>query len=165
MLWRALSRLEIFNQNVQWTWPKLCCSLGKGKTGTIYNASHQNILIFLKGALCFVISDSVLSFDLFIYELPYSHPIVMITYYAAQLGIALSVVDSYESHEVNKRVIQHQDLIQAVQHVHSFIKSHLMYSFASSVSSESDEKSRKEVNNNESDLHTNKQHLSIKKSQ
>jgi hypothetical protein len=89
----------------------------------------------------------------------------MITYYAAQLGIALSVVDSYESHEVNKRVIQHQDLINAVQHVHSFIKSHLIYSFASSVSSESDEKSSKEVNINELDLHTNKQHLCLKKSQ
>jgi len=87
----------------------------------------------------------------------------MITYYAAQLGIALSVVDSYESHEVNKRVIQHQDLIEAVQHAYSFIKSYLMNSFSSSLSSECDEKSRKEVNNNESELYTNKQHLSIKK--
>lgn len=28
MLWRAVSRLQIFNKNVEWTWTKLCCSLG-----------------------------------------------------------------------------------------------------------------------------------------
>ena len=102
MLWRAVSRLQIFNRDVEWTWTKLCCSLG---------------------ALCFVISDSVLSFDLFIYDVPYSHPIIMITYYAAQLGIALSVVDSYESHEVNHLVIQHSDLINGVRMVYKHIKS------------------------------------------
>jgi hypothetical protein len=50
MLWRAVSRLDIFNKNIEWTWPKMCCSLG---------------------ALCFVISDSALSFDLFIHRIPY----------------------------------------------------------------------------------------------
>jgi len=106
MLWRAVSRLQIFNKNIEWTWPKLCCSLG---------------------ALCFVISDSVLSFDLFIYDVPYSHPIIMLTYYGAQLGIALSVVNSYEKEEeeVNHMVIKHQDLINGCKNLYSYIKSQL----------------------------------------
>jgi hypothetical protein len=102
MLWRAVSRLQIFNQENEWTWTKLCCSLGAG---------------------FFVISDSVLSFDMFIYNIPYSHGIVMITYYAAQLGIALSVVDSYESHEINHLVIQHHDILNGVKSIYHTIKS------------------------------------------
>ena len=65
----------------------------------------------------------MLSFDLFIYELPYSSPIIMMTYYAAQLGIALSVVDSYESHEINNEVIQHEDIIKGAKSVYSHLKS------------------------------------------
>jgi hypothetical protein len=76
-----------------------------------------------KGALFFVVSDSILSFDLFIYEVPFSHPIIMITYYGAQLGIALSVVDSYENHEINHLVIQHHDLINGVQRIYNRFKS------------------------------------------
>jgi hypothetical protein len=103
MLWRALSRLQIFNREVEWTWTKLCCSLG---------------------ALCFVISDSVLSFDLFIYDVPYSHPIIMLTYYAAQLGIALSVVDSSDpkNKDVNHLVIQHSDLIKGIRTIYKQVK-------------------------------------------
>ena len=29
MLWRAISRLCIFNKEVEWTWTNLCCTLGK----------------------------------------------------------------------------------------------------------------------------------------
>lgn len=29
MLWRAVSRLQIFNKEVKWTWTRLCCSIGK----------------------------------------------------------------------------------------------------------------------------------------
>ncbi len=97
MLWRALSRLQVFSKDVDWTWPRLCCSLG---------------------ALFFVISDSVLSFNMFIVEVPYSHPIIMSTYYAAQLGIALSVVNSYDSHETNVEVIQHGHLVEGVKCVY-----------------------------------------------
>lgn len=102
MLWRAVSRLQIFNTKVEWTWTKFCCSLG---------------------ALFFVISDSILSIDLFIYDVPYSHPIIMLTYYAAQLGIALSVVDSNESHEVNHLVIQHGDLINGAKSIYKYVRS------------------------------------------
>ena len=83
------------------------------------------VFILFKGALCFVISDSILSFDMFIYDVPYSHPIIMLTYYAAQLGISLSVVDSYEprNHDVNHLVIQHSDLIRGVRTIYSQMKS------------------------------------------
>jgi uncharacterized membrane protein YhhN len=102
MLWRAVSRLQIFNKNLAWTWTKMCCSIG---------------------ALLFVISDSVLSFNLFIFTLPYSHQLVMSTYYAAQLGIALSMVDSHASNEVNAMVIQHGDLVKGVKLVVANLKS------------------------------------------
>jgi len=71
-----------------------------------------------------VISDSILSFDMFIYDVPYSHPIIMLTYYAAQLGIALSVVDSYEpqNNDVNHLVIQHSDLIRGVRSIYRHVK-------------------------------------------
>lgn len=106
MLWRATSRLQLFNKNIDWTWTRLCCSLG---------------------ALLFVISDSVISVDLFIMKVPYYHPIVMVTYYAAQLGIALSVVEinhlSSRDREVNKMVIQHGDLVNGVRRVYNYLKS------------------------------------------
>ena len=47
----------------------------------------------------------------------------MFTYYAAQLGIALSVVDSDVDHEVNKLVIQHNDLINGLRRVYYHLKS------------------------------------------
>jgi hypothetical protein len=101
MLWRAVSRLQLFNKDVQWTWTKMCCSIG---------------------ALLFVISDSALSFDLFVFKLPFSHPIVMSTYYAAQFGIALSMVDSSNSKEVNKLVLQRKDLMNGVRWIASHLK-------------------------------------------
>jgi hypothetical protein len=89
----------------------------------------------------------------------------MITYYAAQLGITLSVVDSYESHEVNKRVIQHQDLINAVQHGFSFVKTYFSCFFSSPLGFENGEKSRKQENTNEFDLHTIEQPFDVKQQQ
>lgn len=71
MAWRAVARVQLFDD--LWTWTKLCgCA----------------------GAIAFVISDTTLAFDRFVVPLPYAHPIIMLTYYAAQFGIALSVVDS-----------------------------------------------------------------------
>ena len=78
---------------------------------------------FFSGALLFVISDTVLSFDLFIHNLAYSHPVIMFTYYAAQLGITLSIVDSHHSHEVNHRVIKHHDLINGLGRVYKYLRS------------------------------------------
>lgn len=71
MAWRAVARVQLFDD--LWTWTKLCgCA----------------------GAIAFVVSDTILAFDRFVVPLPYAHPLVMLTYYAAQFGIALSVVDS-----------------------------------------------------------------------
>lgn len=71
MAWRAAARVRFFED--LWTWTKLCSCVG---------------------ALLFVISDSLIGFHLFYSPIPYSQVLIMSTYYAAQLGIALSVVDS-----------------------------------------------------------------------
>lgn len=82
MLWRATSRMPLAEE---WPWTKICSCLG---------------------AICFVISDMVIAIDKFRYPVPYSHPIIMTTYYAAQLGISLSVVDSqYETLMAKKKVV------------------------------------------------------------
>lgn len=71
MAWRAAARVQIFND--LWTWTKLCgCA----------------------GALCFMISDTTIALNKFVSPIPYAQVIIMVTYYAAQLGITLSVVDS-----------------------------------------------------------------------
>lgn len=77
MLWRAAARVRFFEE--LWTWTKLCSFVG--------------------GAL-FVISDSILGFDKFVSPIPYSQVLVMSTYYSAQLGIALSVVDIEEEKQL-----------------------------------------------------------------
>lgn len=46
------------------------------------------------GALLFTLSDSVLAWDAFVQSLPHARLVVMTTYYAAQLLIALSAVQS-----------------------------------------------------------------------
>lgn len=71
MAWRAVARVQIFDDLCSWT--KLCgCA----------------------GAICFAISDLTISVNMFMFTVPFAHQIIMLTYYAAQLGITLSVVDS-----------------------------------------------------------------------
>ncbi|XP_074660089.1 lysoplasmalogenase TMEM86A-like [Tubulanus polymorphus] len=72
MVWRAVSRVQLFDD--LWTWTKLC-SCG--------------------GAILFGISDMIIALDKFVIDIPLSQTIIMITYYGAQLGITLSVVDSH----------------------------------------------------------------------
>lgn len=43
------------------------------------------------GSLLFVISDTILSWNMFISDVPYSHVFIMTTYYAAQYCIATSI--------------------------------------------------------------------------
>ena len=79
MAWRAIARVQFFDD--LWTWSKLCgCA----------------------GALCFMVSDFVIAANKFRGPVPYSHPIIMVTYYAAQFGIALSVVDSQVDELIKK---------------------------------------------------------------
>jgi uncharacterized membrane protein YhhN len=71
MLWRAIARVQLFDD--LWTWTKLCGCVG---------------------AILFITSDTVIAIDKFHTKIPFAQNIIMITYYAAQLGITLSVVDS-----------------------------------------------------------------------
>ncbi|KAK3580896.1 hypothetical protein CHS0354_008181 [Potamilus streckersoni] len=71
MAWRGIARVQFFDE--LWTWTKLCSCVG---------------------AILFVISDTIIAINMFRFEIPYAHPLIMLTYYAAQFGIALSVVDS-----------------------------------------------------------------------
>ena len=69
MAWRALARLQFF-ENL-WTWTKMAACIG---------------------AIFFCISDFFLAKNMFRSAVQSSQSIVMTTYYTAQLGIALSVV-------------------------------------------------------------------------
>lgn len=73
MAWRAIARVQS-NQNL----PKVFCAVG---------------------AILFVISDSIIAFNLFYSPIQYSQVYVMITYYTAQLGIVLSILD----HEIKTK--------------------------------------------------------------
>ena len=51
----------------------------------------------LIGALLFIASDSYLAINKFVMPLPYSHEVIMLTYYSAQLLIALSILQYSDS--------------------------------------------------------------------
>ena len=67
------------------------------------------------GGILFATSDALLALDRFVTPLVHSQILVMTTYYAAQLLIALSVVDSHEDTEMNDCVIQETDIIKLIQ--------------------------------------------------
>ncbi|XP_076652485.1 lysoplasmalogenase TMEM86A [Halictus rubicundus] len=78
MAWRAISRVQFYRE--LWTWTKLCSCIG---------------------SICFLISDTLLGFHYFHTPLPYSQVSIMLTYYAAQLGIALSAVGSKNNNNIS----------------------------------------------------------------
>ncbi|CAK9826989.1 Lysoplasmalogenase-like protein TMEM86A [Anthophora retusa] len=86
MAWRAISRVQFYKE--LWTWTKLCSCIG---------------------SICFVISDTLLGFHYFHNPLPYSQVSIMLTYYAAQLGIALSAVGSKNSNNNNNNISSHKN--------------------------------------------------------
>lgn len=57
----------------------------------------------LIGALLFITSDSYLAVNKFVLPLPYSHEVIMFTYYSAQLLIALSI---YQYAEYRNKMLQ-----------------------------------------------------------
>ncbi|XP_066999139.2 lysoplasmalogenase TMEM86A isoform X2 [Anabrus simplex] len=75
MAWRATARVQFFED--LWTWTKLCSCAG---------------------GILFAVSDALIGFHHFHQPIPHSQALIMVTYYAAQLGIALSVVDSKASY-------------------------------------------------------------------
>lgn len=91
MVWRAIARVQFFDD--LWTWTKLCSCVG---------------------AVVFALSDSTIAINKFRFSVPFSHAIIMSTYYCAQLLIALSVVDSQTdrviaiSHQLNARKKQEE---------------------------------------------------------
>jgi len=70
-VWRAVARVQFFEE--LWTWTKLCSCAG---------------------GIMWAISDSLIGFHHFHHPIPYSQALIMVTYYAGQLGLSLSVVDS-----------------------------------------------------------------------
>ncbi|MGE7676332.1 lysoplasmalogenase [Lysinibacillus sp. NPDC094403] len=55
------------------------------------------------GALLFIASDSYLSINKFVMPLPFSHEVIMLTYYSAQILIALSIL---QYSEIRSKVLQ-----------------------------------------------------------
>ena len=55
------------------------------------------------GAILFIVSDSYLAVNKFVMPLPFSHEVIMLTYYCAQLLIALSIV---QYSEIRSKVVQ-----------------------------------------------------------
>ncbi|XP_063598990.1 lysoplasmalogenase TMEM86A-like [Penaeus indicus] len=89
MVWRAVARVQLFEE--LWTWTKLCSCVG---------------------GILFAVSDSFIGFNSFYCHVPHSQAIIMITYYAAQLGISLSVVDSKASYLDSLRDVKPQTDMQ-----------------------------------------------------
>ncbi|CAF2390269.1 unnamed protein product [Rotaria sp. Silwood2] len=98
MIWRAMARIK--TDNNEWTWTRFYSFLG---------------------GILFATSDTLLALDRFVTPLAHSQILVMTTYYAAQLLIALSVVDSHEDVEMNFCVIQETDIIKVIQEHGKFL--------------------------------------------
>lgn len=72
MLWRAVAQRQEPPRAASWSrWLSLCPCVG---------------------AMLFAVSDTLIGFHMFHNPIPYSQVLIMTTYYAAQLGMALSVV-------------------------------------------------------------------------
>lgn len=76
MGWRALAGLRLVG--AAWRWTELAAA---------------------SGALFFIVSDMILAVNKFCFPVPYSRALIMSTYYAAQMLIALSAVESREPAE------------------------------------------------------------------
>lgn len=77
MVWRAVARVS-----VESGWSQLCASAG---------------------GMLFAFSDTCIGVNAFYATIPYSQAVIMSTYYLAQLGISLSVVDSKAAYHAIKR--------------------------------------------------------------
>ncbi|KAM4554037.1 lysoplasmalogenase TMEM86A [Fundulus diaphanus] len=80
MGWRAIAGLQLAND--LWTWTKLSACLG---------------------AVLFIVSDLTIAVNKFCFPVPHSRAIIMATYYAAQMLIALSAVECQDAEVSLKR--------------------------------------------------------------
>jgi len=92
MIWRAMARIKIDNN--EWTWTRFYSAVG---------------------GILFAMSDALLALDRFLMPLDHSQILIMTTYYAAQLLIVLSVVDSHQDNEMNDCVIQETHIFKLIQ--------------------------------------------------
>lgn len=76
MGWRAMAGLRL--AGASWRWTELAAG---------------------GGALLFIVSDMAIALNKFCFPIPYSRALIMSTYYAAQMLIALSAVESREPAE------------------------------------------------------------------
>ncbi|TSK45862.1 Lysoplasmalogenase-like protein TMEM86A [Bagarius yarrelli] len=81
MGWRAIAGVQLAND--LWTWTKLSACLG---------------------AVLFMVSDLTIAVNKFCFPVPHSRAIIMATYYAAQMLIALSAVECQDADGARKRV-------------------------------------------------------------
>lgn len=79
MAWRAIAGVQLSND--LWTWTKLSACLG---------------------AVLFMVSDLTIAVNKFCFPVPYSRAIIMATYYAAQMLIALSAVECQDAEVARK---------------------------------------------------------------
>ncbi|MGE7838878.1 lysoplasmalogenase [Viridibacillus arvi] len=68
-----------------------------------WTAIQTNTKLAAFGALSFIFSDSILSINMFITDVPFSHALIMVSYYGAQLLFAISI--SYYS-VIRKKVLE-----------------------------------------------------------
>ncbi|XP_056348075.1 lysoplasmalogenase-like protein TMEM86A [Oenanthe melanoleuca] len=80
MGWRAVAGVQLCND--LWTWTKLSACVG---------------------AMLFMVSDLTIALNEFCFPVPYSRFIIMATYYAAQMLIALSAVETRDEEDFRKR--------------------------------------------------------------
>uniref|UniRef100_A0A8D0DP20 lysoplasmalogenase n=1 Tax=Salvator merianae TaxID=96440 RepID=A0A8D0DP20_SALMN len=80
MGWRAMAGVQLCND--LWTWTKLSACIG---------------------SVLFIVSDLTIAVNKFCFPVPYSRVIIMATYYAAQMLIALSAVESRDEEIYKKR--------------------------------------------------------------
>lgn len=80
MGWRAMAGVQLCND--LWTWTKLSACIG---------------------SVLFMVSDLTIAVNKFCFPVPYSRVIIMATYYAAQMLIALSAVESKDEDVFKKR--------------------------------------------------------------
>uniref|UniRef100_W5M1H4 lysoplasmalogenase n=1 Tax=Lepisosteus oculatus TaxID=7918 RepID=W5M1H4_LEPOC len=81
MGWRAIAGVQLSDD--LWTWTKLSACLG---------------------AVLFMVSDLTIAVNKFCFPVPHSRAIIMATYYAAQMLIALSAVECQDEDRPRKRV-------------------------------------------------------------
>lgn len=79
MGWRAVAGLQLAND--LWTWTKMSACLG---------------------AVLFMVSDLTIAVNKFCFPVPHSRAVIMATYYAAQMLIALSAVECQDVETARK---------------------------------------------------------------